>query len=54
MCDINGVSTAIVSGIVTVRLPRWLEAVLNYPNYHLPQVRVCACLSMMVREVRVT
>eukprot|EP00200_Dunaliella_tertiolecta_P000995 CAMPEP_0202364582 /NCGR_PEP_ID=MMETSP1126-20121109/15938_1 /ASSEMBLY_ACC=CAM_ASM_000457 /TAXON_ID=3047 /ORGANISM="Dunaliella tertiolecta, Strain CCMP1320" /LENGTH=179 /DNA_ID=CAMNT_0048959265 /DNA_START=61 /DNA_END=601 /DNA_ORIENTATION=- len=29
--------TAIVSGTVTIRLPSWLEAVLNYPNYHMPQ-----------------
>eukprot|EP00983_Pelagomonas_calceolata_P058071 1145348-Pelagomonas_calceolata.AAC.4 len=32
--------TAIVSSTATtIRLPSWLEAVLNYPNYHTPQVR---------------
>lgn len=30
-------SRAVVSGTVTLRLPSWLEKVLNYPNYHIPQ-----------------
>lgn len=28
---------AIISGTVTVQMPAWLEALLNYPNYSLPQ-----------------
>jgi len=30
-------SRAVVSGTVTLRMPGWLEQLLNYPNYHVPQ-----------------
>lgn len=32
---------ATICGTVTVRLPRWLETLLNNANYTLPQVRNC-------------
>lgn len=27
---------SVISGTVTLRMPGWLEALLNYPNYHVP------------------